>query len=215
MTDKTEIWDALGKTDPAHTKNFNRAGGFKGTALKPMWAIKRLTEHFGPCGIGWGMGEPSFQVVPCGNETLVFCTVSAWHGDRDNVVWGVGGDKVVAARSSGAFTDDEAFKKAFTDAVMNAFKFVGVGADIHMGLFDDSKYVEQVREAFSEPQEQSAAVVAAEVAIGLCKSVADLEQWAADNKAMLDTLPKDQTAAIRKLYANRLNSFPKPEKEAA
>jgi hypothetical protein len=215
MTGKTAIWEALGKTDPAHTKNFNRAGGFKGTALKPMWAIKRLTEHFGPCGVGWGMGEPSFQVVPCGNETLVFCTVSAWHGDRDSVVWGVGGDKVVAARSSGAFTDDEAFKKAFTDAVMNAFKFVGVGADIHMGLFDDSKYVEQAREAFSEPQEQSAAVVAAEVAIGLCKSVADLEQWAADNKAMLDTLPKDQTAAIRKLYATRLNTFPKPEKDAA
>lgn len=224
MTDKTAIWEALGTTDPNHTKNFNRAGGFKGTALKPMWAIKRLTEHFGPCGVGWGMGEPSFQVVPGDNkELLVFCTVSGWHGTRENVVWGVGGDKIVTHikaneqynRPERWDNDDEAFKKAFTDAVMNAFKFVGVGADIHMGLFDDSKYVEQAREAFSEPEEKSGAVVAAEVSIGLCRSVADLEKWAADNRAMLDTLPKAETAAIRKLYAAQLSKFPKPEKEAA
>lgn len=151
---KTDIWDRLGKTDPAHTKQFSRAGGFKGTALKPQWAIRRLTEEFGPCGIGWGMGEPSFQLVAAGNETLVFCTVSAWHTEPTNVIYGVGGDKVTASRQSGPFNDDEAFKKAFTDALMNAFKFVGVGADIHMGLFDDSKYVAEAREEFAAPQAQ-------------------------------------------------------------
>ena len=148
MTNNLNLWNALDKTDPAHTKQFSRAGGFKGTALKPQWAIKQLTEQFGPCGIGWGIGEPSFQVVQADKETLVYCTVSAWHGDKVNVLWGVGGDKVVTARQSGSFCDDEAFKKAFTDAVMNAFKFVGVGADIHMGLFDDSKYLSEVRQEF-------------------------------------------------------------------
>lgn len=156
MTDKTAIWDTLGKTDPAHTKGFSRAGGFKGTAVKPMWVMQRLTEHFGPCGIGWGVGEPSFQVVQAGAETLVYCTVSAWHGEASNVLWGVGGDKVVTSRSSGPFCDDEAFKKAFTDAIMNAFKFIGVAADVHMGQFDDNKYVQEAREAFnpSKPTKQ-------------------------------------------------------------
>lgn len=147
---KTELWDALGKTDPAHTKAFKRAGGFSGTALKPMWVWKRLTECFGPFGTGWGCGEPSFQVVPADKETLVYCTVSAWHGERSNVIWGVGGDKAVSVNKYGARADDEAFKKAFTDALMNAFKFIGVGADIHMGLFDDNKYVAQVRDEFRE-----------------------------------------------------------------
>jgi hypothetical protein len=156
MTNHTAIWDALAKTDPAHTKPFNRAGGFKGTAIKPIWIVKKLTEQFGPCGVGWGLFEPTFQVVPCDGEILVFCTASGWHGDRANVLWGVGGDKVMAKRSSGAFCDDEAFKKAFTDAVGNAFKFLGVSADVHMGLFDDDKYVTAAREEFREQPAQAA-----------------------------------------------------------
>lgn len=149
------IWDALSKTDPSQTKPFKRAGGFGGTAVKPMWVIKRLTEQFGPCGVGWGVGEPSFQVVEGGGETLVYCTVQCWHNNGVTganpiaTLYGVGGDKVVTKRQSGPFCDDEAFKKAFTDAINNAFKFVGVAADIHMGQFDDSKYVAAVTKEFS------------------------------------------------------------------
>lgn len=146
MTSKTEIWDRLGKTDPKHTKPFSRAGGFKGTAIKPMFSYRRMTEEFGACGVGWGINEPSFQVVPAGDEILVYCTVSIWHGARENIVFGVGGDKCVAKFKSGPHTDDEAFKKAFTDAITNALKLIGVGADVHMGMFDDSKYVNSLRE---------------------------------------------------------------------
>jgi hypothetical protein len=156
---KMRIWNALGKTDPAHTKQFSRAGGFKGTAIKPIWITQRLTELFGPCGTGWGFEKPDFQLVEAAGEVLVYCTVTAWYIDPNQAdnpnalsktgrVYGVGGDKVVAKRQSGLFTDDEAYKKAFTDALGNAFKFVGIGADVHMGLFDDSKYVAEVREQF-------------------------------------------------------------------
>lgn len=159
---KMAIWEALAKTDPKHTKPFSRAGGFKGTALKPIWIVKRLTEQFGPCGVGWGIGEPVFQVVPCGAETMVYCTVQCWHNNgvaAANPVatlYGVGGDKVVTERQRGPFCDDEAFKKAFTDAVNNAFKFIGVGADIHMGQFDDSKYVAEVAKEFAPVAEVTA-----------------------------------------------------------
>jgi hypothetical protein len=142
------VWNALSRTDPAHTKQFSRAGGFKGTAIKPIWIVHRLTEQFGPCGEGWGIGEPRFETVPADEEILVYCTVECWHGSPENKIYGVGGDKVRVKRQSGAFCDDEAFKKAFTDAVGNAFKFVGVGADVHMGLFEDSKYLAEVTAEF-------------------------------------------------------------------
>ncbi|MDX1222737.1 hypothetical protein GOL85_13490 [Sinorhizobium medicae] len=147
---KTDLWDKLGKTDPAHTKSFQRGGGFRGTAIKPMWSYRRMTEEFGPCGTGWGINEPSFQVVPVGDETLVYCTVSVWHETRDQKVFGVGGDKVAGKNKHGVQTDDEAFKKAFTDAVTNALKLIGVGADVHMGMFDDSKYVNTLQREFAE-----------------------------------------------------------------
>ena len=145
-----KIWDSLGKTDPDQTKQFKRPGGFQGTAIKPMWAIKRMTEEFGPCGIGWGMNAPAFEWTDNG---LVFCTVSVWYippyeaGTKAAYVYGVGGDKFAGERANGTpFVDDEAFKKAYTDATMNALKFIGVGADVHMGLFDDSKYVQELKE---------------------------------------------------------------------
>ena len=161
------IWDRLGRTDPSHTKGFSRAGGFKGTAIKPIYTEHKMTEVFGPAGKGWGMGEPTFQVVP-GNDgqVAVFCTVSLWWCEpvaangvallpiNPRTVYGVGGDMVVVKQSSGLRTDDEAFKKAFTDAVGNAMKHLGMSADVHMGRFDDSKYVSEVR---AELAEQSAA----------------------------------------------------------
>jgi hypothetical protein len=146
----TAIWDKLGKTDPEHTKKFSRSGGFKGTAVKPMWVYHRLTEEFGAVGVGWGHNKPDFQVVPgADGEVLVYCTVECWHTDPGNTFYGVGGDKVTTKRQSGHFNDDEAFKKAFTDGVMNAFKSVGVAADVHMGLHDDDKYVESVKRDFA------------------------------------------------------------------
>lgn len=153
-----DLWDKLGRTDPKHTKGFSRAGGFKGTAIKPMWAYRRMTEEFGACGVGWGVNEPSFQVVPSEGEILVYCTASIWHGTRDQVVYGVGGDKVAAKRKDGGtFCDDEAFKKSFTDAITNALKLIGVGADVHMGLFDDVKYVNEMKHEFAEEQDNSSA----------------------------------------------------------
>jgi hypothetical protein len=148
------IWDALSKTDPSHTKGFKRAGGFQGTAVKPIWTIKRMTEQFGPAGTGWGMDEPRFDVVNAGDEILVFCTVHLWYvepavGSKVAGVYGVGGDKVMGKNKYGAFTNDEAFKASYTDALSNAMKQIGVAADIHMGLFDDSKYRREIEQEFA------------------------------------------------------------------
>lgn len=154
MSENMNLWNALGTTDPKQTKGFKRSGGFAGTAIKPQWVWSRLTERFGPMGKGWGCDKPEFQVVPgAGHEVLVYCTVSAWHGDRSNVLWGVGGDKVVGTIKDRPQNDDEAFKKSYTDALMNAFKFVGVAADVHMGMFEDCKYVDKAAQEFEEKEE--------------------------------------------------------------
>jgi len=154
----TRIWDALGKTDPAQTKPFQRAGGFSGTAVKPMWSFKRMTEHFGPCGIGWGNVEPQFQVHPAGEEMMVFCTAGIWYREGDlksDIIYGVGGDKFYISQKSGVRSSDEAFKAAYTDALGNAMKLIGVAADVHMGLFDDNKYVREVGEEFKTERQQT------------------------------------------------------------
>ncbi|MBY0335930.1 MAG: hypothetical protein K2X11_04910 [Acetobacteraceae bacterium] len=48
-------------------------------------------------------------------------------------------------------TDEEAWKKSLTDALTKAASEVGIGADVHLGLFDDSKYVnDRTRDAEAE-----------------------------------------------------------------
>lgn len=217
MSENLRIWDALGRTDPSHTKGFNRAGGFKGTAIKPIYIQKRLTEQFGPCGIGWGMGEPSFQVVQADGEILVYCTVRCWHTDPQHALWGVGGDKVQTKRSNGAFNDDEAFKKAFTDAVGNAFKSIGVGADVHMGQFDDDKYVtarkaEVAQEALAGEMLESERTALAK--LNEVKDNARLTIWFEDNKPVIDSADEASKAILRAAYSAKLKQYPNPKPRA-
>lgn len=155
MTDNLDIWNRLGRTDPSQTKDFKRAGGFKGTAIKPAYTDRKMTEVFGPCGDGWGYTEPTFQLVPGPEgQTAVYCWLSVWYrkgdGSRSEPVHGVGGDFAVKKFSSGLTMDDEAFKKAFTDALGNAMRHLGMSADVHMGRFEDSKYVAELKREFEQ-----------------------------------------------------------------
>jgi hypothetical protein len=145
-------WKKLSPTDPKHTKPFQRPGGFKGTAIKPIWNVMRITEHFGPMGIGWGTEAPLFNVIDAEGEVLVFCVLQCWYKETPEsekaVLWGTGGDRVVQKRSGMAFVNDEAYKSAYTDALGNAFMRLGVSADVYMGMFEDSKYLMEVREHY-------------------------------------------------------------------
>lgn len=202
MTDNMRIWNALAKTDPKHTKPFKRAGGFSGTAVKPIWQTHLLTEKFGPAGLGWGMMEPKFETVVANDEILVFCTVALWYieaADKRGLVYGVGGDKVQGKNKYGPYTNDEAFKASYTDALSNAMKQIGVAADIHMGLFDDEKYVREVAREFEDKPEMSQEP---DVALGSAR-------WVEDQKRALTLMAtseavqgwvKTNTKNLNKLY---------------
>jgi hypothetical protein len=160
MTDSNSnlsLWNDLEKTDPEYTKGFNRAGGFKGTAINAMYAIKKMTEKFGPMGKGWGIEVENERIEECGDEKLVFVQVALWWAEivddkRYKHIVGPqwGGDKLRSTRSGGnAFNDDEALKKATTDAMLKCMSYLGIGADLHLGLYDDNKYVANAEREFT------------------------------------------------------------------
>lgn len=136
MTTHLRYWNKLANVPKEHLKSFSKAGGFRGTDIKPQWRIQVMTETFGPCGIGWGMTKPEFTM----QGANCHCTVGVWvrdeNGNVSEPVWGVGG--TTSGRS-----DDELFKMSYTDALGNALVKIGVASDIYMGYFDGSKYVRQ------------------------------------------------------------------------
>ena len=88
----------------------------------------------------------------CKSPCIVFAEVSIQYF-MDNKWYGYGPVCSLAplGKKNGGL-DDEAPKKAMTDALTKAFSHLGVSADVFLGLFDNNKYVSDMKEKFSKPQ---------------------------------------------------------------
>ena len=143
----THLWDQLKVTDPRFTKDFTKVGGFRGTAVSPLYYVKRLTEQFGPVGQGWGFEENDQKIVDLTPRMIVYIQGRVWWKNPEDqkvyyTPYAWGGDFIATMGKNGPMYDDDAFKKAATDAFSKAVTYLGLGADVHLGFFDDNKYVE-------------------------------------------------------------------------
>jgi hypothetical protein len=147
MTTKMRIWDSLCKTNPDYTRSVPSSYGKKITSIDPMYQIQCMTETFGPVGLGW-----KYNVKYTYQNNLVFAEVSIHYCVHDN--WFEYGPvcSVQNLFKKNGNLDDEAPKKAMTDAMTKAFSHLGMSADVFLGKFDDSKYVQEVKKEFSKPQ---------------------------------------------------------------
>lgn len=123
------------------------AGRLKGMSdINPMWRIKKLTEMFGPCGIGWwyDITDKRLEHDPLSKQTAAFVDIKLYYIDPDNGaashgIPGTGGASFVAQERNGAYMSDECYKMALTDAISVAAKALGIGADVYFAR-DDTKY---------------------------------------------------------------------------
>lgn len=143
MTENLQIYEE-GRSVPDSAKKQIAGGRLKGmTDINPMWRIKKLTEIFGPCGIGW-----KTEIVRCwlehgsGEEIGSFMEILLYvkhKGEWSAGIPGTGGSMFVSKEKNGMYTDDECYKKAYTDALSVACKALGLGADVYWEK-DSTKY---------------------------------------------------------------------------
>jgi hypothetical protein len=149
------LWNKV-KQPPKSALKTIGAGRLKGmTDINPQWRLEAITEHFGPCGIGW-----YYEIVKmwteagAGGELMCFVHVHLFTLDNSEVVdvgrkgWsrpivGIGGSALVAKESAGLRANDEGYKMALTDALSVAMKQLGFAADIYAGRYDGSKYKDE------------------------------------------------------------------------
>ena len=162
------IWNQVCQTEPQFTKPFSRAGGFRGTAIDAMYNIFRATELFGPLGISWGYEILSEQVLEgaslkdrstgeiVGYEKIHEMKLHLWfiHNGEVGSLTTSGATTLVTSNKYGLVTDEEAVKKSLTDALTKALSWLGFSADVHMGLYDDVKYVQGLKAQAENKQEQ-------------------------------------------------------------
>lgn len=142
MSEKMMLWDRLKVTDPAAVKQIT-GKPYKGSSPRPFWIVEMLTHEFGPCGIGWGFEIVSERLENLGDVgVLHYAQVRAWIKTDGGVASAthIGGTKVAYHSKSGFIFDEDAPKKSVTDAMVKAFSYLGVCADIFGGRWDDSTY---------------------------------------------------------------------------
>lgn len=150
-----EIWDKL-KSVPAESLKKIEAGRLRGKSdINPQWRYKVLTETFGMCGTGWKYTIDRQWLEHGDNGQIVaFVNVSLYvkqNGEWSEAIPANGGSMFIANEKNGAFTSDEAFKMATTDALGTAAKMIGVAADVYMGILD-TKYNVQPTQNQQVPQ---------------------------------------------------------------
>ena len=149
--DNRNVWDSLKETDPRFTKRINKGFGDI-TTIDPQWQIMKVTEQFGPVGTGWTYRvDYSYHGMDSNQTAVVAAEVSVATNKNKEGFWDFYGpicSPLKMYRKTGAL-DDEAPKKAMTDALTKAFSHLGLCSDIFMGKFDDSKYVKNLEEKYS------------------------------------------------------------------
>lgn len=157
--DNLKLWDSLTMTDPKHVKPIT-GKQYKGDSPKPHYVIKRLTEAFGPIGIGWGynvVDEHISSFAP--DEHLHICRIAFWYvldGKKSEPFEQFGQTKIFYSSSkegSKPNFDEDAPKKSLTDALVKCASYIGVAADIFMGQWNDSKYQEEVQREYGPTKE--------------------------------------------------------------
>jgi hypothetical protein len=145
------IWSKVEKTDPKHTRPI-AFGQRKFTTIDAMYVIKRATETLGPVGIGWG-----YDVEYMVTAEYVAAQVRIWHEEHDNwygPVMGMAKLKIFNKKAGKDLLDEDAGKKAMTDALTKALSHLGFGADVFLGLYDDNRYVETVDKEFRQEEQR-------------------------------------------------------------
>lgn len=146
MSNNLRLYE-LARNVPEEAKKAITAGRLKGmTDINPMFRIKRLTEIFGPCGVGWwyDITDKHLAADEQTKQVAAFVDILLYYkdpetGEPSHGIPGTGGASFVAQERNGPYMSDECYKMALTDAISVAAKALGIGADVYWDK-DRTKY---------------------------------------------------------------------------
>lgn len=211
------IYDAC-RSVPESAKKAITAGRLKGkTDINPMWRIKRLTEQFGPCGIGWYYKPVRKWLETHGDETAAFVDIELYvkiGGEWSMPIAGTGGSMFAARQKDGVYVSDECYKMATTDAISVACKQLGVGADVYWDAdrtkYDDPKAPTTMQQAEAPADKQRAELIG--------QMQAELQRTGYGAKAVLKTYKASDLGSLSNLQIKdcikRLKGLPDREASA-
>lgn len=161
------IWEQVEKTNPKYTRDVNV--GRKFTAIDANYQVMKATEVFGPFGLGWGVKESNFSLLTVdpsdAHYNLLQYTAILWFKDGQNYgefditsdieLFEEVNDKATGGKKWKRV--EESHKKVSTDAMTKGLSRLGFSADVFLKKFDDSRYVQSLRNEFRDQEQRQQA----------------------------------------------------------
>lgn len=161
------IWEQVEKTNPKYTRDVNV--GRKFTAIDANYQVMKATEVFGPFGLGWGVKESKFNLLTVdpsdAHYNLLQYTAILWFKDgqsygefditSDIELFEEVNDKATGGKKWKRV--EESHKKVSTDAMTKGLSRLGFSADVFLKKFDDSRYVQSLRNEFRDQEQRQQA----------------------------------------------------------
>ena len=143
----SELWDRLSTTNPAYTKSVPASWGGKITTINAHYQVRKMTDEIGQVGKAWGWNATyETKDIRRGEEVIpvVFAYVTIWVGEKEKAIGPIASCMPMikeTRKDPRGKLDDEAPKKAMTDALTKGLSHFGCDADIFLGEWDNNKYV--------------------------------------------------------------------------
>lgn len=173
-----DLWNRVCKTDPDHTKHVGQRGGF--TAIDAYYQIQCATEEFGPAGYRWGWEIVDVEFTP---NDMVAILIKLWWGYDECEIY-QWGQCSLWSDAKGTRRDEDCFKKATTDGITKCLSYLGFNADVFLGKYDDSKYVQALKREKAEEKAREEAPKIEEK----FQEIRNLLETAADENALAPVL---------------------------
>lgn len=198
------------------------SGRLKGKSdINPVYRIKRMTEIFGPCGIGWRYEIVKQWLETYGNEVKAFTHINLyikWDGEWSEAIPGIGGAAFVSMESKGAYVSDECYKMSLTDALSVSMKALGIAADIYYSKDGnnanpgDSKYRDgTINSAAETAQAKNELQAKIDQAVAEIKAVKSREELEACWRTWSKVVPTEQGSAFMNALIEMGKVYPKPQ----
>lgn len=149
-SENLKLWGSVEKTNPAFTKPAND-GRRSFTNIDAYSQVKEATRQWGPYGHKWGLRDINydFSLLELGGLAILKARFF-YPIDGSESSFEINNSAQIKFKSGGF--DKDFTKKMETNTVTKALSKLGFNADVFLGMFEDSEYLENTSNEFAIAQ---------------------------------------------------------------
>lgn len=149
--DNLKLWELVERTNPKYTKKAKK-GALSITAINATSQIRMATEQWGLYGESWGLKNISYSYMDImDNKIAMIKCVFYYPNGSFEINSSLKMAYMTNKQPSYLKVDDDFMKKLETDVTTKALSKLGFNADVFMGMYEDNRYIAEMKEEFNKP----------------------------------------------------------------